>query len=294
MARAALPDGGVSGALRRALAGPTYAAWRILRAFRRDISGLRIVVLHGTPDESLSALDRLIVTIKRGHDLVTPDQAAARFIDTNANRRPACLLSFDDGFASNHRAAHEVLARHGVKALFFVCPNLIDLDGVAQSRRVVETVFDGHGERMPANERLMTWAELAELKTAGHVIAAHGLTHRRLSGLAGSEREREINGSGDAIAARLGGTVDWFAYPFGDIDSISAEALSVVGKRYGLCRSGIRGDNRADTHRLAIRAEPVDLAMPLAYQRLELEGGLDGRYADAREKLDTFARTAKA
>ena len=279
--------------IREALAGPTYAAWRLVRALSAGATGLRIVVLHATPDESLTALDRLIVAVKRNHETLTPDQAAAQIANGTAGRRPTCLFSFDDGFASNHRAARDVLARHGVKALFFVCPGLIDLDGSVQRSRIIETVFEGHAERMPADGRLMTWAELAELKAWGHVVAAHGSTHRRLSEIAGREREQEVVGSGDAIATRLGGSVEWFAFPFGDIESISAEALAVVGRRYRLCRSGVRGVNGQTVDRLAVLAEPVDLAMPVAYQRLAVEGGLDFKHADARRRLAALARTAR-
>jgi hypothetical protein len=83
--------------------------------------------------------------------------------------------------------------------------------------------------------------------------------------------------------------VSWFAYAFGDIQSISAEALDIIRARYMFCRSGIRGYNDAGMARHAIRADHIELAAPFAYQLLTIEGGFDPYYAAARRRLDALA-----
>ena len=62
---------------------------------------------------------------------------------------------------------------------------------------------------------LMTWAQVRELKAAGHAIGAHSLTHRVLATLDPAAQVREINGSRVALEAILGCRVSSFAYPVG-------------------------------------------------------------------------------
>ncbi len=137
--------------------------------------------------------------------------------------------------------------------------------------------------------RLMTWEEVAELKAMGHAIGAHGMTHARLSGLEGDALRAEIHQSSARIEAMLGAPTPWYAHAFGDVDSVSAGALSMVGEKFPLCRSGVRGVNRPDSPALALRADHVDLAAPPAYARLVAAGGLDALYAGRRRMLDAKA-----
>jgi peptidoglycan/xylan/chitin deacetylase (PgdA/CDA1 family) len=268
-----------------------------LRAWRR-IGGarppaLRILLLHDVPEHHFDALDRLLGTVKRQGGLVTPGEAEAWLAGDGGGAQEGgspCLLTFDDGFASNHAAAEAVLSRHGVKALFFVCPGLIELDGEAQRQAIAAHIFDGRlgAADLPGAARLMSWREIGALKAMGHAIGAHSMTHRRLSRLPGDELCREVRGCNEVLAARLGEPTPWFAYPFGSIDSISAAALAVIATEYRFCRSGIRGPNIETTDRRALRADQIDLAAPGDYLSLVVEGGLDWRYAAPRRRLDTL------
>ena len=266
-----------------------------LRAWHR-IAGapspaLRILLLHDVPEERFDALDRLLAIVKRRHEFVTPDEAEEWLAGGElAARRSPCLLTFDDGFASNHRAAETVLARHGVKALYFVCPGLVELDGKAQRQGIAAHIFDGRLEAadLPPGLRLMSWQEIGALEEMGHAIGAHSMTHRRLSSLSGEELSREVGECNEALAARLGKPARWFAYPFGSLDSISAPALAVIAAEYRFCRSGIRGPNTGATDRHALRADQVDLEAPEAYLSLVAEGGLDWRYVADRRRLDAL------
>jgi len=101
-----------------------------------------------------------------------------------------------------------------------------------------------------------------------------------------------VSGAAALLADKLGGRPDWFAFPFGDIASISAEALAIIGRHHRYCRSGVRGAIRPLPHRLAIPADQIDLAAPWAYQQLVAEGGLDARYRAARSRLAAMATAA--
>lgn len=258
--------------LRHLLAAPLLALHRL----RGAPEGLRILLFHDTPARDLAALERLI----RRLPPAAPDR-----VDGSG-----WLYSFDDGFASNLAAA-EVLERHGARGLFFVCPGLMDIPPEAQPAAIAATIFDGK-RHAPEGTRLMSWDEVKGLAARGHAIGSHTLTHRRLTTLSPEEAEAEIGGAAARLVAELGRPVPWFAYPFGDIDSICPEALAVVARHHQWCRSGVRGPNPPGTHPLGLFADHVDLEAPAAYQDLAAEGGLDSRYKEARLELVAMAKAA--
>ncbi len=243
---------------------------------------MRIIILHDTPPNFLDSLKAVVDTLRGNHLLCGPGD----FEPACAAARTRYILSFDDGFASNLAAARE-LASLGVSALFFVCPGLITLSGNAQAAAVSEAFFGGRP--VPAGARLLTWDEISEIVSLGHEVGAHGMTHARLSELNGASLAHEITGAGEALAERFGVHPKWYAYSYGDIASISAEALAIVRRHYRYCRSGVRGINGPTTNRHALRGEEVRLDGPAAYRHLVLEGGLDLRYRDARLLLDSMA-----
>lgn len=283
---------------RHRLAVPLLLAGRARSLFapRPKRPAFRILLLHGVAEPELPALARLIAHVKRRHGVLTPDEAAAWLSGAATPRRRAlasrlpCLFTFDDGFRTNARVARDFLSPDNIKAVFFVCPGLMALSGRNQLAAVAANVFDGKrpADTLGDEHRLLNWDELAELAREGHAIGAHGMTHRRLIRLSGDDLAREIAESGTTVASRLGAEPAWFAYAFGDIDSVSRSALEQIAPRFRFCRSGVRGINDATTSRLAVRADAIDLASPFAYQRFVLEGGLDSRYARARARLDSL------
>ncbi|MSO89944.1 MAG: polysaccharide deacetylase family protein, partial [Rhodospirillaceae bacterium] len=176
--------------------------------------------------------------------------------------------------------------RHGVKALLFVCPGLMDLPRAQQPIAIAANVFRGKANTVPD---MMSWDQAAELAALGHTIGAHGMSHARLAGLDPARLEDEIGGSQRRLTGQLGRPADWFAFPFGDIGSIDGPALTVIARHFRYCRSGVRGLNRAGTSPLRLLAQHVDLDAPLSYQRMALGGGLDSRYTEARKRLEDMA-----
>ncbi|ARJ66554.1 hypothetical protein WV31_13190 [Magnetospirillum sp. ME-1] len=271
-----------------AVFAPLLAGRRFL-GIGRD--GVRILLLHDVPEEEMDSYRRLLDTIARHHGFVDP----ADFDKTLAGRpdsRTPVLVSFDDGFSSNLAAARLLAAEYGGRALLFVCPGLIDLTGDARRQAVAANVF--RGRRSPAEvPALLEWDEIATLAAEGHVIGGHTLTHRHLPSLAVEEMRREIVESGARIAARLDRSVDWFAFPFGTIDDVSAEVLAVAAEHYRWCRSGVRGLNRPGTPAMGLLAEHVGLADSQAKQCLALEGGLDFRHFRARRRLQRMLAASR-
>ena len=266
-----------------------------------DANAFRILIFHHIPGHARDAFAALVAELWRHHGVLAPEDAEAwlegrpvRPLGGPSARRRGrlpCLLSFDDGFASNFDAANEVLAGHDIRALFFVCPGLVDLTADEQPDAIARAIFQGRVEadELDADLRLMSWSEIAELKAGGHTIGAHGLGHRKLSRLAGEELAREVVEAGDILEERLGAPVAWFAFAFGTAASVSRPAFELIAERYRYCRSGVRGRNTPATNPHALLADALDLEAPAHTRALVIEGGLDLAYVRARARLAQMA-----
>ncbi len=255
---------------------------------RTPPKGFRILIFHDVPEPSFPAFTAFVEYLVRTHGVISPEDAASRLaggaaVQQTPGRHDPYLLSFDDGFAGNFKLANQILSRFDIQALFFICPGLVELDAEAQRRSIAANVFQGRAEA--TDLQLMSWAELRELSAAGHSIGCHGMTHKRLAGLDDKGLDLEILSAADLLAERMAAETPWFAYPFGDIESIDPEAMAKIKGRFMYCRSGIRGINTATTTPAGILAEELGLNSAPAYMKLVLEGGLDFRYRSARQRL---------
>ena len=271
--------------LRETFATPALGLWRLARRLRpQDEGGFRILLFHDIPQTQRPAFRRLVGDLAGRGLLIDPAEAERRL--NGGGGGPGVLLSFDDGFVSNAEIAATILAPLGAKALFFICPGLMELGHEAQSAAIAAQILRG---LRPAPEGLMDWSAVERLRVAGHVIGSHTRDHRRLAGLSPDQRAEQIGGAADLLTARLGEPARWFAYTFGDIASIDAAALAEIGRHHRYCRSGVRGANGPTTLPLALRADHVDLTAGPAWRALAAEGGLDLRYRAQRRRLDEMA-----
>lgn len=243
----------------------------------------RILTFHDVPKLEQEAFDRLIRHVLEANGFLTPAEAEASLLGEQpptTNGRIPCLLTFDDGFASNVTVAHEVLGRYGLKAIFFVCPGLIDLPRESHRQALTRHVYDDSisEANVPDDLSFMGWDGAEELVRLGHTIGSHTLLHSRLSSLEEEEQRREIVGSADYLEERLGVPIKWFAFPFGDLGSIDSRSMQIVAERYRFCCSGLRGLNSAETSPVGLLREAIDLTSPFGFQHLVLEGGMDFRH----------------
>ena len=86
-----------------------------------------------------------------------------------------------------------MLLEQGIKAIFFVCPGLLDLP-ISDQQQEIKRLHPGLGDARISRTypaRFMNWEELKILKDEGHLIGAHGQSHQRLS-LMDPEQARKI------------------------------------------------------------------------------------------------------
>lgn len=99
-------------------------------------------------------------------------------------------LTFDDGTA-DHRRAADLLSSQGLLGTFFIITGRLGAAGYL-SERDVRSIAD-----------------------AGHSIASHSVTHRRLTSLSAADLDDELAASRRHLEALVQRRVDWFAAPGG-------------------------------------------------------------------------------
>ena len=119
--------------------------------------------------------------------------------------RPRVAITFDDGFADQHRYALPVLGQYEVPATFFLTTG-----------RLESTDDRAPGlARLDAEGPAMDWPMARDLVGAGMEVGAHTHRHPNLAHLDASAVAAEMALSRRILADGLGVDVRSFAYPYG-------------------------------------------------------------------------------
>jgi peptidoglycan/xylan/chitin deacetylase (PgdA/CDA1 family) len=117
------------------------------------------------------------------------------------------VLTFDDGYWDAYHNAFPLLQKYGFVGTFFIITDRIT-----------------YGDHNYA-----TWGQIIEMHNAGMDIQSHTRTHPDLRGQSDVELLWQIQGSREAIEARMDKEVHFFCYPSGRYDEAAIQAL----KQYG-------------------------------------------------------------
>jgi peptidoglycan/xylan/chitin deacetylase (PgdA/CDA1 family) len=167
--------------------------------------------------------------------------------------RGAFSVTFDDAFASVHKAALPVLRDLDVPATLFVPTGHVG--GEPMTWPGIEHWTDGpHAAELKG----CTWEEIAELAGAGWEIGSHTKSHARLSALDDDELDGELQESKEACEARVRVACTALAYPYGDYDA----RVVAAARRAGYIAAGT----------LPARIQDVT---PLSYPRIYVSHGDD-------------------
>ena len=126
------------------------------------------------------------------------------------------VLSFDDGYADNYTNALPIMERYGMKGTVFMITS-----------QVGEPDF-------------LDWQQLQELKNRNTEIGSHTVNHTDLKAADTQTRETELLQSRLLLEEKLGGKVEFIAYPYGQYDDNIFAVLEKTGYRGALTgKSGL-------------------------------------------------------
>jgi peptidoglycan/xylan/chitin deacetylase (PgdA/CDA1 family) len=117
------------------------------------------------------------------------------------------VLTFDDGYRDAYENAFPILQKYGFVGTFFIITDRITY----------------------GDPNYATWDQIIEMHNAGMDIQSHTRTHPDLRGQSDVELLWQIQGSKEAIEARMAKEVHFFCYPSGRYDDATIRAL----KKYG-------------------------------------------------------------
>ncbi|MEO7068429.1 MAG: polysaccharide deacetylase family protein [Rhodanobacter sp.] len=137
------------------------------------------------------------------------------------------IITLDDGYADNLRAALPVLQKFGFSATSYVVSGSIG------------RCNNWDAERLGISKPLMSVAELRQWSAAGMEVGAHTRTHPHLTRCNDLELRNEVRGCKADLEDRLGQAITQFCYPYGDLDDRVVAAAGDAG--YAAATTTCRG-----------------------------------------------------
>lgn len=241
-----LPSGLVAGGTRARLSAGAKATagatWATLGRPRDDRRELTVFLSHGTPTPSEAHFSAVLATLRRSFVILGPEETDRYFSEsTSFADGPYASLTFDDGLASNISVAR-FLASEGVSATFFVVPGFVEAPDPRRYfvRQLLESDPAMHPDLGTEQWNPLSVEQLLEMKSLGHRIGSHTMTHSLRSGMPVAERDHEIRGSRQWIAENIGEAPEAFASPRDTqrIDREIAERIRATYQRHYITMDG--------------------------------------------------------
>ena len=265
----------------------------VVSKYKKKTAGVYPLILHDIPECDRSRFEFLLDMLLDEYTFITPDNFVSYLNGDYYPKENQLLLTFDDGYYSNYIVAKDILKSRNIKAIFFLSTGFIDLIEKNEIKNYIHKNF--FNKQLPPDLDIdemtpMNWDNILELIELGHTIGAHTINHVNLSSLVDNDQlEEEIILAGEQIEERIGIRVDHFAFPFGNIGSMNAQAMRIATKKYKYIYSGIRGKNDTNTNHWAIRRDAINILDEVQYNAFIASGGLGFYYWKDRFQLDKIA-----
>lgn len=164
-------------------------------------------------------LDKQFAYLKENSYHVISLNALLNHIERGTPLPPkAVVITFDDGWEAQYLHALPILKKYGYTATFFIFTHAIG-----------------------RNKHFFTWEQVKELDALGMTIGSHSKTHPYLTKITDPAKlAAEIADSKSIIESQLGKKVRFFAYPFGQYNNATLEAVQIAG--YDAARGTYNGN----------------------------------------------------
>lgn len=202
-----------------------------LRSWNYASDELLVLCMHSTPRERASQFSDLLDFLLANFCVLNPDQLDDYFTG-KLNAGPYILFTFDDGLKNNMLAADMLEARKA-RGIFFIVPDFIEASNPQEYyRRHIRQIIDTKVDHEPEDFTPMNLSELNELKTRGHFIESHTMSHLLRSNSDDDEIEREVIQSKRWIEKNFGNAARMFCSPIQTNFSVNANAKRLIETEY--------------------------------------------------------------
>lgn len=171
---------------------------------------------------------------ENGYTTVDLYDLSLAIVDKKPLPEKAVIITVDDGYVDIYENAFPVLQAYGLKATFFIITDYVDRGAAPYA----------------------TWAMLEEMANAGMRLEPHTKTHPDLRDRDQNFLVWEILGSQETLAAHIGYTPRYFAYPAGRYDDLVLQIVEQLDFWGAVTTAGgwWQGfDNRYEWKRLRVR-----------------------------------------
>ena len=272
-----------------------YLGFPLFKILKKK-KGVSAIIFHHIDRNYFTVFKKLIIKLENELGFINPKDFALYIKGEYKINSKKVLLTFDDGFYSNYELTKEILDPIGVKGLFFVNPDFAMLSKDSDYKSFMKDNFlfnnlnPSNSENIDNPEILpMKFKHMRELIDNGHTIGSHSYSHKRLSSLKSSEEvHSEIFESKKILERELLCKINHFAFPFGDIKSISNQSMNIAKKHYEYIYSGIRGLNTLKIKKHAILRESLNISYNTRYNLLLSANILSFKDRKSRYKLNNL------
>ena len=137
----------------------------------------------------------------KGYQSISLEQLYQALYKGGALPAKPFVITLDDGYLDNYTTAFPIITKHGFTATVFMVTSYINGEG------------------------FMSWHQLKELVTNRWEIEGHTTNHPYLTKIDPSSVLSELNRSKELLEKELGHPVNFFAYPYGDLNANVVQAV---------------------------------------------------------------------
>ncbi|MEX0673980.1 MAG: polysaccharide deacetylase family protein [Gaiellaceae bacterium] len=182
----------------------------------------RVLSFHDVPESLRDEFARKLEWLARTFRIVT-----LAGIHSRTGLDPFRLnvaLTFDDGFREHARFVGPLLRRLGLPAVFFVPSGAVGLSGEAAAAFSRANLRRGSAFEFVRSEEVARLAADPLFEIGGHTVS-----HVDVAAVDDEAvLEREIRDDKEALERLTGGSLRWFAFPFGGPAHVAAPAVRVI------------------------------------------------------------------